>query len=240
VLLGLDPLGQHDRSGAVGVLPGGGGRHPCGGRRALDQRQVELEDVGLDQRDQGEGVRVGSEVVDRDQVAAVPDAVAVAEQPGRLVGQRPLRELDHRLERQGAQHRDELVIHRQVGSDARLDVDEHQAGVAAGVAGSGQAEDAADQVELGQHPGCARSTEQRSRGLQRRALRATRQDLAAHEFAGAQVDDRLVERGDVTLGDDAGDLVPRASLVGAAAPEEAHVEPRQQDTICLSTQSGTD
>jgi hypothetical protein len=107
--LGLDPFGQHHGTCSSGVSPDRRGRHTGRRGRPLDDADVQLGDVGLEQRNQSQRVRVGPQVVDGHQVAPEMDAVGVTQQVGRPSGQRALGELHHDLEGQVTQQLRQLI-----------------------------------------------------------------------------------------------------------------------------------
>ena len=197
VLLGLDPLGEQDRAGALG-LGGDGVEHARRDRRGaarLDQGHVELDHVGREERHQRERALVDADVVERDPAAALAQPRDGGEHLGRAVGERALGELDDHAQAPGAQVG--LVGQRRVVAQhgGGLDVDEQRErrrqlrGERALDGGA-----AARAVELGDEPELVGGAEQRARGLQRRALRPAGERLVGDGDPGVEVDDRLVER----------------------------------------------
>jgi hypothetical protein len=194
VLLRLDALGEDEGAGPLGV--GVDGVHDLGDGRArtlLHQAQVELDDVGSEQREEGERHRVGAHVVDGDPPAQRPDPLDGAQQLGRACGEGPLGDLDDDAQVLGCAVGDgQQLVQRSAVEDLGLDVDEdgqrgQQILLDRPLEGGG----AADLVELGQPAGRARGGEQQVRALQP-ALRATRQGLVGDDAARVELDDRLV------------------------------------------------
>ena len=96
MLLGLDAFGEHDSAGAFGF-----GVHGVDDRRdvragvVLDQRQVQLDHVGLDQRQQCQRRRVGADVVQGDAPTQLADPGDGLQQLRGLAGQGPLGQFQH-------------------------------------------------------------------------------------------------------------------------------------------------
>ena len=128
VRLGLDPLRQQRRAGALG-LGGDGVEHARRGRRGaarLDQRHVELDDVGREERHERERALVDADVVERDPAAALAQPGDGGEHLRGAVGERALGELDDDAQAPGEQL--VLVAERHVVAQhgGGLDVDEQR------------------------------------------------------------------------------------------------------------------
>ena len=99
-LLGrLDALGEQDGAGALGLgVDGVDDRGDRGRGVLLDEPQVELDDLGGDERHQRERAAVGADVVEGDRHAGPAQGVDAGEHLGGAVGQRALGELEHDVE----------------------------------------------------------------------------------------------------------------------------------------------
>jgi len=191
-----------------------------GGRRGLHEPQVELDDVGLEERHERERAAVGADVVERDRAAELAQALHGSEHVGRAVGERALRELDDEPERVRRLREQRAVAvgdgHRE---QARLGVDEQRPRPPQpGGERAAQRGGAARPLEVGEPAVRPRGAEQPVRELERRAGRAARERLVADDRAGLEVDDRLVDALDALRGEQAVELGARVGRELRRAP----------------------
>ena len=86
VLLGLDALDEDARAGALGLRGDGvDDLGDLGVGAALDEREVELDDLGREQRHHRQRVGVGADVVERDRDAHRAHVGDVRQQRGRAL-----------------------------------------------------------------------------------------------------------------------------------------------------------
>ena len=198
VLLRLDAFGEHERAGPLGV--GVDGVHDLRDRRAgtlLHEPQVELDDVGGEQREEGQRHRVGADVVDGNSPADAPNALDGAQQLGRAGGQGALGDLHDDAQVAGRALGDgEQVVQRCAVEHLRLDVDEDgQRGEQALLDRAAEGRGAAELVELGQPARRAGRREQEVGALER-ALGAAGQRLVGDDPTGVELDDGLEDAAD--------------------------------------------
>jgi hypothetical protein len=196
VVLGLDTLGEDGGAGRLGVGRNGVGH--AGARQAgagLHEAQVELDDVGAQDREQRERAGIGADVVKCDATARGAQALDDPQQLCWAAGQVALGELGHDDELAQRPADEPLVaLGHAVPDRPGLDVHEErgrraQACLQRPAHGGG----AAGPVQVDDPPGSRRGAEQLGRHRQRRALGAAGERLVSDDRAGVEVDDRLVE-----------------------------------------------
>ena len=154
VLDRLDALGDDQGVGPLGLGPDGVddmGR--LGGRPALEQAHVQLDQVGADEGQHGQAGRRGADVVEGDAPAGPAGLGDGGQQPGRVAGHGPLGHLDDHPQAVLAEldGRTQIVGAGDAEGD-RLGVDEQGQGRdQPAAAGLGEGGRPADPVQLG-HP----------------------------------------------------------------------------------------
>ena len=158
----------------------------------LHQPQVQLDDVGRQQREEGQRHRVGADVVDGDAPAEGAHALDGAQQLRRPGGEGPLGDLQDQPQLPGRVGGDgEQVVQRRAVQHLGLHVHEHrQRGQQALRDGAAEGGGTADLVQLGQPTGLAGGGEQQVGPLQR-ALGAAGERLVGDHPSGVELDDRL-------------------------------------------------
>ena len=197
VLDRLDALGDDQGVGPLGLGPDGVddmGR--LGGRPALEQAHVQLDQVGADEGQHGQAGRRGADVVEGDAPAGPAGLGDGGQQPGRVAGHGPLGHLDDHPQAVLAEldGRTQIVGAGDAEGD-RLGVDEQGQGWdQPAAAGLGEGGRPADPVQLG-HPTRPPGRPEQGRGrLQGRPHRPPGQGLVAEDVAALQVDEGLEQR----------------------------------------------
>ena len=172
-------------------------------RPALHQAQVELDDVGRNERQQGEGARVCPDVVERDAPSPLSrrrDGVKDVRGPGR---QRALGDLEHDPQPAGRPPLDlGVACRRRQPEGLGLDVHEQPRPlVEAHVERPLERGDTAGPVELGGAALAARSVEQHRRRLEDGSCRTPGEGLERHGLHRVEIDDRLVHAAQRARGD---------------------------------------
>jgi hypothetical protein len=206
VLLRLDPLGEDGGARLVGV--GADRAHDRGGlgaERLLDEAHVELDDVGAQERHEGDRAPVGTDVVECEAPAAAAQGRDRAQQLGRAVGEAPLGDLgdDGQLAR-GALQRGRGDVRHGV-EDIRLDVHEQRGRGVERAEGAIDGGRAAGAVEVGGGTLGRRGAEQRAGRLERRADRAAGQGLVGDDAPVGQGHDGLVDGAHAAGSEDVGE-----------------------------------
>ena len=215
MLLGLDSLGKHERSGALGL---GADRVDdlcdLGRRVLLHEAQVELDHIGREEGHQRERARVCADIVERNPDAALSQALDGGEHLGGTIGQRTLGELGEHgeaLERLVEQRRD--VLGALGAQQTRLDVDEQRLTAReAGVDAALQRGALALPLDLTLEAGDTSGLEQQVGALETRAARAARERLVADGLARVEVDERLIGGADALAIDEVGDGGRRGAM----------------------------
>lgn len=166
----------------------------------MDERQIQLDHVGAQQRHERQRAGVGADVVERDAPAARARRLDGRQQLRQAVGQRPLGQLDHAAEvaSQLRQAPEAAGVGLGVDEQGQRALDGQPRG---GRHGGGPAR----RIELTEATRGARGPEQLIRMLEWRSEGPARQGLKADDVARLQIHERLEDRAQETSGEDVGE-----------------------------------
>jgi len=202
MVFGFDAFGEECGSGAGGFgghrgedLDGSG----VGG--GVGEAQVELDDLGAQERQQRQAGRGGTNIVQGDPPPLGPGPLDCAEQPGDVAGEVSFGELDHDRQPAGRrQGRGGAGRWRGVERGG-FDVDEQlQCRGEVGLNRPVERRYPARPVQLAQRALGAGGSEQRVRGVKVGALGPAGQCLVADDRPGLQMDHGLIQRVDLRPG----------------------------------------